>query len=328
MIRGQTDSRAADTAARWYARRQSSAFTLAEQEEFHGWLAASDDNRRAWDQLETTLTLLDHHADVEALRALRTEALAQPARRLAPWKPLAAAAAIVAMVGIGSLVGWRYYYAGVNQGEMVASAYDTRVGQRARIQLADGSSVILNTDTRISVPAWTTERKIELMRGEAFFKVAKDASRPFVVTSEGRSVTALGTSFSVSALPGRYSVALVEGRVKVDGTANGRSATLTPGQRLIEAADKVTITEGAADVATGWIESQLRFDATPLADVVAEMNRYSEHKLILGDPTLRTKRFSGTLRPDGAQALVEALAAYHIARVGKRSEQETVLVGF
>jgi transmembrane sensor len=327
MIQGSVDSSAADVAARWYARRQSAALTPAEQADFEAWLARDKDNRRAWERLEATLMLLDRHGEDEAIRVLRAEALAQPARATPIWKPLAAAAAVVAMIGVGSLAGWRYLGQPGGGATVAAKEYGTGVGQRARIQLTDGSTIILNTDTRVNVPAWTAERRIELVRGEAFFRVAKDAAHPFIVASGRHSVTALGTSFGVAVLPGRYSVALVEGKVKVEGSANGRPATLSPGQRLVEAADNVTITEGA-DAATGWIESQLRFDATPLADVVAEMNRYSEHKLVLGDPALRSKRFSGTLRPDGAQALIDALSAYHIARVGKRTDQETVLVGF
>jgi transmembrane sensor len=102
--------------------------------------------------------------------------------------------------------------------------YTTPIGGLASVPMADGSKITLNTDSRIRIALTDTERRVELGRGEAFFEVSKDPRRPFVVRAGDRRITAVGTKFSVRAEGDYVEIVVTEGKVRVeDGAAGQRS---------------------------------------------------------------------------------------------------------
>ncbi|WP_447725175.1 FecR family protein [Sphingomonas koreensis] len=186
--------------------------------------------------------------------------------------------------------------------------FATEIGGREVATLSDGSRVTLNTDTELHVAFATGERTVILDRGEAMFEVERDAKRPFVVEAAGRRITAIGTTFLVRRHANAVAVTLVEGRVKVE--SRGGTRMMEPGQRLILRDNgAIGIDRPAIDTVTSWRRGELVFSDTPIAEAVAEMNRYTRKPIRLSvDPGDR--RLSGIFATNGGRqfgALVSEL---------------------
>jgi transmembrane sensor len=227
------------------------------------------------------------------------------------------------------------------------SAFATTVGEQRRVALEDGSSVMLNTASEISVKYTQGERNLTLLKGQATFEVAKDASRPFVVRVGHGTVTALGTVFDVYKRDDSVTVTLIEGRVavlpKADAATESGAALVknpqaasaggapaaagTAAAIVLTAGQQVSYTEGnpvptrvAADVkrTMAWREKKMDFQDTLLREAIAEANRYSNVKIELQAPGLEDARMSGVFDTDG-KGFVEGVQAYfglHAEQVG------------
>jgi transmembrane sensor len=204
----------------------------------------------------------------------------------------------------------------------------TQIGERALLVLADGSKVTLNTDSAVRADYTGRERRLTLVRGEAFFDVAKDPTRPFIVTAGSRQVIAVGTAFNVRLQDQQVRVTLVEGTVRIVPTARQRDpvVTLEAGSALVTGADGIDRVESLDTArATSWRSGKLVFEGDRLADVVAEMNRYSREKLEIADPTLEDRKVSGVFEPTEGHAFAKALEAYGIARTTRQTDTTIVL---
>lgn len=225
--------------------------------------------------------------------------------------------------------------------------FATAIGAFQKLDLPDGSVAQLNTDTSIEMVFTADERRVRIVRGEVFFAVAKDPSRPFVVTAGPVAVRAVGTAFNVRHDATAVEVLVTEGRVRVDDAVQGRSllapldateepALLVAGERAVVAvpasvsrgapalATVVKVTTPAVQRALAWQERRLEFDAVPLADVVREFNRYNHRQLVVPEAALAAKRFSGSFRADGYESLVRLLEE-NFGVSATRSEREIVL---
>lgn len=195
-----------------------------------------------------------------------------------------------------------------------AIAYSSQVGEIRQITLADGSRVTLDTASRLAVDYTARERRVMLLAGRARFDVAHDLARPFVVVAGERAVVAHGTVFDVRLEGGSMDVTLLKGRIEVErlrGEAPAQSiARLAPGQRLtLRKFDRSARPEPASREEAVWTQGLLPADALPLADLVAEANRYSPRKIVLADPDLGALRVTGAFRPGDSAALAAHLAA-------------------
>lgn len=198
------------------------------------------------------------------------------------------------------------------------SIYRTPVGGTAAVPIGDGSNVTLNTDSRIRLDITDTERRVELQKGEAFFDVAKDPSRPFVVQAGEKRVVAVGTQFSVRRDEDEVRVFVTEGKVRIedetesshDKKGDGEILTLSAGNiaRTGDAGvivDQKTISE--VEGYLSWRTGYLIFRDTPLADAVAEFNRYNARKIVIRDPVVAAIRVSGKFRSTQFEAFVRIL---------------------
>jgi transmembrane sensor len=238
-----------------------------------------------------------------------------------------AAGLVAAVLGVGGVAGLH----AIGPKPLATQVFSTAVGQQATVTLPDGSSLTLNTDTRVRTVANPDKRIVVLDRGQAFFRVAKDARHPFVVTAGGRTVTALGTAFEVRLDKGKFKVVLVEGRVRVEsapaapemsnaipkGAAPARIATdMSAGSQLV-ASDHADWRVRSVNVTqeTSWLQGQLIFDDEALGDVVAELNRYSPRKMVFADQRLAQRRISGVYTPGDVQAFSLALRDARVADI-------------
>jgi transmembrane sensor len=214
-------------AADWLARRDARPWTDADQVAFDEWLAVSPIHKVEYLRMEyaweESLRLKALGAGVQSNKAPRpgrwvlsglfgggftgrsrrmSAASVTPRFRL----PMALASGILIAAAVAAWITASHY----------GSQYSTTVGQLAHIAMADGSQVTLNTDSVVRVAVNTTERKVDLQRGEAFFKVAKDPSRPFIVTVGEHRVIAVGTQFSVRREGTDAQIVVTEGTVRIE----------------------------------------------------------------------------------------------------------------
>jgi transmembrane sensor len=300
-----TETRAEREAADWFARLNSRKISTAALEAFHAW-RHEPANDAAYGRMESLWETSGRLQLDPATGRDITAALNRGARRRR-WRNWLRAAILpiggVALAGAAAL-----YLAGVAQ----TSVYRTHVGEQRLVALADGTRLRLDTDTEVKVRLRDHARDVRLVRGQAFFDVAHDQSRPFIVEADGARVRALGTRFDVRLRDGQAQVTLVEGAVEVthdragDG-APARAWRLAPGQALTPSATASQPVRVDVAAATSWTSGQLVFHATPLADAVAEVNRYSRTKVVLEAPALSASLVSGKFDAGDTQAFVAAL---------------------
>ena len=302
--RGGNDRRALEEAAAWFTRLKQPAVSESSVDEFMAWrrIPANDDAYSAvearWRQADRVRNDPDLVRITEAalLRPRFAARLRQGVRRNALPLALAVTACIAGAVAV--LVAVR----------MQSQTYATDVGARQVVRLDDGSVLHLNTDSKVRVGFRRDERRLVLARGEAFFEVAHDPQRPFIVEAGDARVRAVGTKFDVRRAGEATSVTLVEGRVQVAREARPDRWTLTPNQQIT--LDGAPATPRAADGAdvTSWTTGRLRFRRTPLASAIAEVNRYSRTKISLQAAGLDATQVSGVFDTGDTPAFVSAVS--------------------
>jgi transmembrane sensor len=184
------------------------------------------------------------------------------------------------------------------------------------VALEDGTRITLNTATRLVVHYTQQHRLVRLETGEAFFDVAKNPQRPFVVSAGGESVVALGTAFMVRRDNNEVEVTLVEGTVSVTTVTTAEPSlppthankVLAPGQRLRVAGSTPTLDHPSIDAVTAWRRGEVMLDHTRLADAIEEMNRYSPVKIVLSAPEPADIRVSGIFRTGDSARFARAIA--------------------
>ena len=186
-----------EAAAEWFALKRSGEMTAGQLLEFQTWLEASLEHQDAWDEAEQSWLmagLLRQDPEMMLLRAQARRAFPTIRR---PFVAAAVAAALIATVGAGFALT-RPTPVGQVVGISQQQTFRTGVGQRTTVTLADGSVVTLDTDTVLRTDDGGRERRMYLDRGRAFFKVAKNPSRPFIVAAAGRTVTAAAADHHIS----------------------------------------------------------------------------------------------------------------------------------
>ncbi len=281
-----------DEASGWYYRLRAEDVSAADQEGFAAWLDRGPAQARAWDEVLALLGALREPA--RQVREAERARWRKP--RVRVW---ATAAAVLLAVGVLTLQSpwpdrWR-------------ADYTTATGESRTLNLADGSQIQLNTDTAVQIDLGQNERRVRLLRGEAWFEVSADAARPFVIRSGDGWVKVVGTRFSVSREGDRTRVRVAQGKVQV--SAGGKQTVLLePGFGVDYRADHLEPLagfDGAAEFA--WRQRQLVFRQQALGEVVDELNRYwPGQTLVLGE-ALRQRKVSGVFEIDKPDAVLKAL---------------------
>lgn len=236
----------------------------------------------------------------------------RPARRSRIW--VAGGAAVAAMVAMVMAGAWlarshgtrmRTHWSGHS------ATFQTDTGHLKNISLSDGSSITLDGNTKLAVTLSTRERSVELLRGEAWFRVAHDPKWPFVVHAGGGAIKAVGTAFLVTRDSDRVVVAVTEGIVAI---TPGRAMVIVPrlsrapssmpsrpirvlrGQQVSYQDDGTVASVAPVDTraATAWTHGRLVFDNEPLRYVIESLNRYSPQN-VTATPSVGSLRFSGVV---------------------------------
>jgi transmembrane sensor len=214
---------------------------------------------------------------------------------------------------------------------VTSSTYQTATGEITTIALSDGSKVHLNTASRVMVTYERKARILQLAAGEAYFEVAPDPQRPFIVYADRFAVRALGTAFAVHMLNTGVDLTVTQGQVELDsfrkplrdlaGATPGGNAgpgeqaaearySLSGGQHLTFAGDVRLIEQIDAkgiEKRLAWRDGMLIFDDDPLEDVVAEIGRYTSARIVIADPSIRNLKIGGYFKVQDAGSILESL---------------------
>jgi transmembrane sensor len=357
-----------EIASQWLVKQLSGVWTAVDQTEFATWLEAGTVNRvtyirlaAAWKRLAritalgagvtpglipargswgdayfSKITLSDTESAPTLCDNLEGFGIEQPSianrepsgvirvhRRWLRRRSFAAAAAVILMIVIGGI--YPYFRNMLSQ-----DRYSTPVGGLGVVHLIDGSQVTLNTNTTLHVVMTKEQRRIDLEKGEAFFVVAHDSARPFVVYAGNKRVMAVGTQFSVRRESDDVQVVVTEGRVGLATTpaqvlrfldARGESVPRTPGEgttyppvTLLRAGavartintDVLVHQEAVAEseALLSWRNGYVSFRDATLADAVNEFNRYNARKMVIEDPEIASIHIGGNFRDTNTDAFL------------------------
>lgn len=300
-------------AARWYARLASESPTAGDQQAWQRWLAADPIHQQAWQRIESVNLQMSR---VPGRLAAATLASAGQSRR----QVLRSVVVLASLGGLATL-GWRS-----DARQRFTAGYKTAVGERRRFTLADGSQMLLNTDSAVDVRFDANQRLIILRAGEVLVSTASDAlDRPFRVQSPDASVRALGTRFTVRRWNGGTEVAVLEKAVEVSA----------PGQRTalrLEAGQHARITSGVIGAAQAnnasvgaWEQGSLIAIDRPLGELLEELGRY-RHGWLRCDPRISGLRISGAFPLDDTNLALRALErSFPVAAVYRTGYWVTVI---
>lgn len=308
-----------EAAAAW-AVKHDRGLTATEQDEFSAWLAAAPAHRAAfaearwgWEELDRVVGL---QTSVHAVPD--PDLLALPRRRVLRFA-LPAALTLAAAVVVGLFLT-RPATVPAND-DLAGSAHTLALIEQR--DLSDGSVIELNRGAVVTEHFTAGQRLVRLVRGEAHFKVAKDATRPFVVEAAGVAVRAVGTAFNVRLGAASVEVLVTEGRVQVDAAVRGQSllGAQVDGQPPVLAAGQsatvdlaptavpqvATVTQAEIESRLAWQPRLLDFTDTPMPEIVAEFNRRNPVHLILDDAELEQMRLSAAFRSDNVDGFVRLM---------------------
>jgi transmembrane sensor len=218
--------------------------------------------------------------------------------------------------------------------------YATAIGEQRIVTLTDGSVIEINTDSALQVRFSDTQRAIKLLKGEAFFRVAHDASRPFVVSAGDANVKAVGTQFNVRMGSTSTLVSVVEGTVEVrdvsvaEGSAaniapqapvrvsSGEAASIGIGHRGEGTHRVAKTTLASPQRAASWTLGRVEFEDTPLGDVLSEFQRYRDLAVMIDDDSVRQLKLTGSFDahdPESALAYIATLPGIDVDRLDART---------
>lgn len=320
-----------DEASAWIARLSSDKLTHDDQQRFSCWLNTSPEHKLAFEQISALWGSLDSVRLLPSANDMLENANNQTSNVCIPeikhaeklthnfWtkgKGLMAASfllvAILVVIPLSSpstVVPSHQVQAAVD-----VTRYSTVVGERRKISLDDGSVIELNTNATVEVRFDEKKRKVSLRKGEAYFDVAKDRDRPFVVDTGNGEVMAIGTAFNINRYVDKTVVTVTEGTVAV---RNILRDTILSKPSYVAPNQKVVIDEGGLGrvLATSrgenieWMSNTVVFNEMPLSVALSEVGRYLPFDVLLTDPSLSQLKVSGTFSLGSPQATLEAIVA-------------------
>ena len=295
-------TRAENEAIAWLAKLNAPDLSPADEARFFEWLNASPLHQAAYIKAEELWQRGDALQRVSAASTRSFLKVPMP-----QWQGWAVACACLLVVGL--VLSPQFNHRDSHQ------AYQTAIGEQREIQLEDGSRITLNTDTKLDMTFTDSARIAQLQQGEVFFDIAPDPQRPFDVMTDSGQVRVLGTRFAVRRLDADAVVTVVEGRVALGGKPADQNEfvprlTLNANERA--SLDAAQAGKGAealdAQAALSWRNRQLIYRDQPLADVIADLNRYFPEPIGLQDPALGERRITAVIQLSDLTSTLRAVS--------------------
>lgn len=282
----ELDSDIDEQAVAWFIRLRADNVSSQEKTSFLLWLNQDDVHRETFDEISKLW------GDTDLLQALGDAAQKHniaPQRKTASVHfklPLAVAACLALTLLFSSKVAvWMH------------GDYSTQIGERKTVYFEDGSTAMLNTDSAIAVNMDGPQRQVELLKGEAYFEVKPDPTRPFIVQADHSTTRVLGTRFFVHEKSGRDEVKVVSGRVEVSDRHQLKPPSILHERELVSvdaSGPGETLLLDSA-LATSWVNGFLVFENAPLENVIGQIRRYRTGLVVYNDNSLRGLKINGRI---------------------------------
>ncbi len=289
-------------AADWLQRLDRSDVSDEELQAWLDWRGESRENDRAFEEMQDLYQTL-RSTSLEQKDALRQLANS-PQPRVNTRFRWALAAGIV-FVMVAASMGWKF--------SMQPPVYSTERGQHRNVSLPDGSQLVLGGDSSVAMAYSGSQRILRLHRGEAYFQVKREASRPFSVQAGDVRITALGTSFDVQHDSERVTVAVAEGAVRVSRDSGQPDLRLEAGEKTVipmhprAQASAPLVKQVNPTTISSWQEGQLQFSGEPLGVVVESVNRYAHRRIVMVEPEVAAMSYTGTVQRERADEWIDNL---------------------
>lgn len=306
-------------AAEWFFELRSADVSVERIAEWQQWLAADSVNRQSFERIESFWRMsegvgtaawptdsevaADRYKGAESVLAWREKTKHSAfALRRPLLTSLAACLAVLALFGAWFVL------------RVPSVVVATQVGETRSLSLPDGSTVAIGGHSSIQARFAERSRDVALEQGEAFFHVAKDARRPFVVHAGGTSITAIGTAFNVRRAESDVTVAVAEGSVRVT-SPEGDDITVAAGlqvrvqARSVRSADRTDLQPVAAGSIAGWRDGRLQYMDEPLGTVIDDIARYSSRRIVIEDAQVRQLRITGIVFQQNVDGWLTSLQA-------------------
>lgn len=348
--------RALEDAARWFLRLQDDSANAQTFQDWQHWLAAAGEHRTAYEEIEDTVLRLAkgpvtpqlpreeemaedaYDGSMPVAQWKQDPRAAQQAPAVGRWHRHAMAAGLAACLALGAWL-WTQH---AREAQLGSFPYRTAPGQQRLVRLAEGSKVTLDADSVLQVELTASRRVLTLERGEAYFEVAKDRARPFVVHAGATQVTAVGTAFNVRMSENRTVVAVTEGKVEVVAAPTlAKKAEPPAAHELAEhraqlprltaqvaAGEAVSYVDDGklpaisaveAPLATAWLTGRRQYRDEPLRYVLQDVGRQTGRQIEIEDGAAEL-RFTGTLNLDNSGAWLRGLSVALPVKVIERAD--------
>lgn len=303
--------------AEWAVRMSTAPLTADEQRALKSWLEADLRHvgalakaRAQWQQLDRVAML--HQGNGATF----------PSAGITPpfsgWSRRALLAASLSGIGVLGL-GWSNW-------SPAQELYTTEIGEMRRIPLADGSTLILNTDSAARVQVADDQRRVHLLRGEALFEVQADP-RPFVVTAREWQMLAQSTVFGVRLRPQQVTVTVKQGEIalQTDTTYTSSAPTRIDANKQLQLntahpMQVEAISEQLLEQRFAWLDGMVVFSGETLREAVAEINRHNHRQLVIDDASLAAQPIVGAFKATDVDAFAAAAAAALSAEQAARGD--------
>ena len=243
------------------------------------------------------------------LQNIVNHGLAKRQRSLKPsYFPYWVAASLILIALIAS---WFVWQDNQHAATIQMITKQTLAGQKLTVNLPDGSTVMLNSESKISYPYNFNSKRDLTLEGEAFFNVAKDAQHPFTITSGEVKTKVVGTSFNVRAYHGdaEYSIAVVTGKVEVSDE-HGNHGLLHPDMKGVfsKAKHQLLTSTYNSDMEIGWRDGILMFEEAELKEVLERLERWYGVTITVEDEKMLTGTYTGTYQNASLEAVLKGIS--------------------
>lgn len=293
-----------DEALEWFARLRNTTPDSQTQSEFERWLAQSPRHAQEYRDLETMWGSALFAKAAEGLPVAKH--LPRGICRRGPsaqWAIRIVAAAAIVLIAVGA---WQYPAIMLRW----QADYMTATGGRSTIRLPDGSTMMLDTASAVSIDFQGGRREVNVLEGEVFFDVKHDPAHPFRVAGKFVETEDRGTAFAVRADADHDRVILEQGRVNVRLIADeGDQVDLEPGQMVVGDVGRLSaVTSTDASTSLAWREGRIIFKDQPFAHVLRELRRYYPGTVFVADSRVGNLIVTGNYRLDDVAGAIRSLA--------------------
>lgn len=288
-------------AAQWFERLQNEDLEPEDVLSWQRWLAAHPSHREAFDRCQDLWKRLD---EIPVPKLPSRAELGAETRNDGSIRVFALAASLAA---VALLAAW--LFVGQDRTPSHMTAFETGAAEHQEARLPDGSQLSLGAKSLLVVRFARQERAVALERGEAFFEVAKDKERPFIVRVGGTTVRAIGTAFNVRKTGARVLVAVSEGAVTVKESKTSHERRIGAGQQVDVEPSQTSpkVQPVSVEAAISWREGRLQYRGEPLKYVLADVSRYSKEDITVADPEAGELLVTGTVYESDVDAWLGSL---------------------